>query len=325
MYRQARTMRIGYFGDGVWAHRALERIVDDRRFAVVFVAARNESPDLALKVYADRLNVPFLAPPDVNNSEFIETVRELSPELLVSMSFDQIVRKDLREAARRGFINCHAGALPFYRGRSVLNWAIINGEPRFGVTVHDIDDGIDTGDIIRQDWVAIEENDTYGTILEKAYTQCAETLYSSLVDIAQGCASRTPQKDIHTVGSYCKRRKPGDEWLDWSWSARCVHDFVRGISQPGPCARTLYERKRVAIVESRLIKDAPDYIGTPGEVVDRTPAGNIVKVGDSTILISKIADIDPADDGLANVRVPRFRVGTRFGSAGHSPSAGGNT
>ena len=211
-------MRIGYFADGPWSHRAIEKLVVDDNIDVVFIVPRYESQDSILKNWSVKLGIPFLPTKDVNEPSFISSLRGYNAELFVSMSFNQILKSEIISTPPLGFINCHAGELPYYRGRNVLNWVLINGEDHFGVTVHYVDEGVDTGDIIKQNIVEILPEDNYGTILEKAYLTCADTLVESLKDIAGERVQTLTQADIHPVGFYCGGRGPGDEIIDWSWS-----------------------------------------------------------------------------------------------------------
>jgi methionyl-tRNA formyltransferase len=303
-------MRIGYFGDGRWAHRALEGIIEASELHVAYVVARHENPDPVLRQYAQDIDVPFFTPPNVNESSFLDDLASYSSEVNVSMSYNQILRPDAIHAAPKGFINCHAGALPFYRGRNILNWALINGEERFGVTVHFVDEGIDTGDIITQKFGAITPADDYESLLDKAVDLCADALLDALHDLRQGQVSRTLQDTIHPVGFYCSARGEGDEWIDWSWSTERIHNFVRAIAPPGPGARTVLDGDPVVILSSEKIPQAPTYIDRPGTVVGRAEEGIVVKTGDATLKISRIADWNGE---VCNPRTPRLRIGTTFG------------
>ncbi|MCL4695581.1 MAG: methionyl-tRNA formyltransferase [Burkholderiaceae bacterium] len=297
-------MRIVYFADGPWAHRALERILADPRFEIACIVPRFDTRDPVLAGFAQRLNVDFLPLANVNDPASIEQLGRYDASLFVSMSYNQIFRAPLIAAAPKGLINCHAGALPFYRGRNILNWALINGAKQFGVTVHHVDQGIDTGDIILQRHAAIDDRDDYGSLLEKATALCAETLYDALDQIERGVAQRTAQASIHPVGTYFGRRREGDEWIDWSWPSRRIFDFVRGIAPPGPGARTLRGEEIVSVLAAELIEGAPDYIGRTGEVVGISGRGAVVKTGDSTLLLTRVV-----------TGVPRpLAVGQRLGA-----------
>ena len=96
------------------------------------------------------------------------------------MSFDQIFKSEIIYLSKHKIINCHAGKLPFYRGRNVLNWVLINDE-EFGITVHYVDEGIDTGDIILQKKFPISDQDNYKTLLEKSYRMCKYFIWSILM------------------------------------------------------------------------------------------------------------------------------------------------
>jgi methionyl-tRNA formyltransferase len=303
-------MRIGYFGDGLWSHQALSLLLRDD-VDVAFIVARHQQPDPVLRAHARELSIPFYTSTNVNSAEFIEQIRAHACDLLISMSFDQILRAEIRELCPHGFINCHAGALPFYRGRNILNWVLINGEDHFGVTVHHVDEGIDTGDIIVQRLVPIGPDDTYADLLNAAYPVCAETLHEAVTLLAAGTAFRRKQSDVHPVGTYFGRRRPGDEIIDWTLDSKRIHDFVRGISLPGPGARCYVGDHMVAILRTALVPDAPAYIATCGEVVGHNKDEVVIKTGDSTLRVLSLAWANE-DGSLGEPLVPRFPIGTRL-------------
>ena len=301
-------LRIGYFGDGPWAHQALEKIINDKRFEIAYIVVRYDSGDEVLKSYAKKLQVPYLRHKNVNEDEFIKEIEKYDADINVSMSFNQILKKKIINLAPKKFINCHAGALPFYRGRNILNWAIINGEKKFGVTVHYVDEGIDTGDIILQKFAPIDINDRYGDLLKKAYTLCADTLYEVLKMIDGGNVSVIKQSSIHPVGFYCSSRHDGDENIDWNWPSKRIYDFVRGIANPAPGARAIFRGKEVIIDRADLIDGALSYIDKPGNVVGKKDGSVVVKTGDSTILIKKII----AAESNEEVELGNVHIGDRF-------------
>ena len=304
-------MRIGLFGDGKWAQLALNKILGDPNFEVSFLVPRYDKPDQVLIKIAETSNIPVLLHGNVNSIDFIEKLAKHNADIFVSMSFDQIFKGELIKLTPYGVINCHAGALPYYRGRNVLNWAIINGEDSFGVTVHYVDEGIDTGDIIIQKHVDIAIDDDYSTLLEKAYSNCADALYAALKLISQGNVQITKQESIHPVGFYCGRRIEGDELIDWNWNSRRIYDFIRAITVPGPCARTYLQKDSLAVVKSELIINAPNYIGTPGEVLSKDSRGIVIKTGDSTLRITYVAKLN--NNVPVDFIVPKYKIGTRLG------------
>jgi len=222
---------------------------------------------------------------NVNSKDFISSVTKYECDLFVSMSFNQIFKSQIINLPRLKTINCHAGNLPFYRGRNVINWALINDEVTFGITVHYVDTGVDTGDIILQKQFPINDNDDYSTLLSLAYVECANILYDAILLLKQNLASPTKQKDIHPIGFYCSQRKKGDELLAWNQNSRDIFNFIRALCEPGPRARSFINGKEIKINKAEYIYDAPNYKGIVGSVIQKDSGGFLVKTKDSFIRI----------------------------------------
>lgn len=278
-------MRIGYFADGTWAHLSLDALLSDSNIRVCFICVRYEEPDPTLMEKGKRHGIDVIRHPNINSDEFYSLMERYRSDLFVSMSFNQIFRRRLLDMPPLGAINCHAGKLPFYRGRNVLNWALINDEPEFGITVHYIDEGIDTGDIILQETHPISDSDTYATLLDRAYEGCASLLYKAVCEVMDGTAQRVCQRDIDPVGMYCGMRGPGDERINWNQSSRVVFNFIRAITRPGPGAVSYIDGKVITIYEARMVKGARAYINTPGQVLGKTEDGFLVKTRDTVLEI----------------------------------------
>jgi len=280
-----RYLTIGYFADGPWAHKAFDKLLSYDKVCIAFVCARHDTPDQILKTKASLNGIDFITHPKINSDDFHDIVSHYRCDLFVSMSFNQIFKKRIINYPVFGTINCHAGKLPFYRGRNILNWALINDEKEFGITVHYMDEGIDTGDIILQESYPIGEHDDYATLLERAYDGCAELLFNAIKQIQAGTAKRIPQYFIHPIGTYCSARIEGDERLDWNQNSRDIFNFVRAISKPGPQARTFLNNVELMINKVRWLPQAPIYKGIPGAVIQKNEEGFIVKTKDSYVLV----------------------------------------
>lgn len=293
-------MKIGYFADGPWSHKALKMLLECEEIEIGFICVRFNDPDKFLIEVAKQKNIVLLRNQNINSDEFYLTLTRNYCDLFVSMSFNQIFKKRTYSIPKFGTINCHAGRLPFYRGRNVLNWALINDEKEFGVTVHYVDEGVDTGDIIAQYIYPISDDDNYSSLLDKAYDGCAETLFEVLSNFDKYKALRLSQKSIHPTGFYCSGRMDGDEIVDWNQGSRRIYNFVRAICLPGPRALTHINGCDVRINRVEMIKGAPNYLGVPGAVLEVSPNYLIVKTGDSFIKVS-----DWATES-------KIRVGDRF-------------
>lgn len=297
---RAGRLHFGLFADGVWAQNFLKKALSDDTLAVDFVCLRNDKPDETLRRLAENSGIDVLRDGHINGAGFLEKLRGYGSDLFVSLFFDQIFRETLIHMPPLKTINCHAGKLPFYRGRSVLNWALINDEKEFGITVHYMDEGIDTGDIILQRTFPISDEDNYRTLRERAYLECPKILYDAIKQIQAGSVKVTRQKDIHPLGSYCGARGENDEIVNWNQTSREIFCFIRALTEPGPCACSFVNGERIRLFSAREMPGAPAYKGIPGQVLMKTEEGAVVKTGDSYILLT-------AYEG-------KLRAGDRLGS-----------
>ena len=296
-------MRIILFGDGDWAMNCLRPLRDaGHELAAVVLRARPGGGGLAEA--ARSLGVPILQPSHVNAPETVATIAGLRPDVNLSIAYDQIFGAAIRETAG-WFLNVHAGKLPAYRGRNIINWAIINGETEIGVTVHLVDHGIDTGDILLQRVLPIAWTDTYGDVLARVVREIPSLVVEALQLIASGKADPRPQEGS---GTYFGGRREGDEWIDWSQPSADVYNKIRGIAYPGPGARTMLGDRPVIVWRAAYDPRWPRYRATPGEVVGRAAgSGVIVKTGDSTVLLQDV-QMDGRPSGIAD-----WPIGLRLG------------
>jgi methionyl-tRNA formyltransferase len=293
-------LKIGYFADGPWAHNAFEQLNKDESLLIDFIVPRHNTTDDDLKSYSKKNNIDYLKTANVNSSNFLQEVSNYQSDLFISMSFNQIFKGDFLNLPKLGVINCHAGKLPFYRGRNILNWVLINDENDFGVTVHYVDEGIDTGDIVVQETYFITDDDDYNTLLNRAYVGCGEQLYKAVKKIQSGDVNSIKQSDIHPVGFYCGRRTHGDEVIDWNQTSREIFNFVRAICKPGPKARAHINGKEMKINKIAMIEEAVNYRNTVGQIVGRNGHHLVVKTLDTTLEI-----IEYEFEG-------KIRIGDRF-------------
>lgn len=280
-------IKIGYFADGPWGHNALLNLLEDETIEICFIVPRNDTKDTFLKEKAEEYGIDYLCPIKVNSDEFYEIAQKYGCDLFVSMSYNQIFRSRIYNLPPLKTINCHAGKLPFYRGRNILNWALINDEKEFGITVHYVDDGIDTGDIILQRAYPITDEDNYNTLLEVAYKECPDILYQAIKEIQNGTAHRIPQDVISKNGLYCGMRSLGDEVIDINSTSREMFNFVRAICTPGPRAVAYLNGKPVYINKVIYNPDFPKYKGTNGQILGKIEGIPILKTKDSYVLIEE--------------------------------------
>lgn len=278
-----KKITIGYFADGPWAHKAFAYLIQDKSITIAFICIRYDKADPVLQELGKQYQIDVLKSPNINSPEFIQKLKKYQADLFVSMSFNQIFKEEIINMPQLKTINCHAGKLPYYRGRNVLNWVLINDEKEFGITVHYVDKGIDTGDIILQRTYKITDEDTYATLLERAYEGCADILYDAVKLIQCGNMQSVRQEMIDKIGLYCGMRVEGDEILDWHQTSREIFNFVRALCIPGPRALSFIRDEPVLLNRVQLVEGAHVYKGIPGQVIGRGKQGFYVKTLDSMV------------------------------------------
>ncbi len=244
-------LKIGYFADGKWARNCFLKILKNPQIQINFIVLRKQK-DIKLEKLALKYHIPCYTDTNVNSKEFLNELQKYSNDLLVSMSFDQIFKDEILKLYSKKIINCHAGKLPFYRGRNILNWALINDEKEFGITVHFIDKGIDTGDIILQKTYEIKDSDDYSTLLNLCHRECANLLYESLILFLNNEVNSYKQTG---GGFYCPKRIKGDEIINWTQNTREIFNFIRALNAKDLGASTFIKEKEIKIYKSEIYKE----------------------------------------------------------------------
>ncbi len=274
--------KIAFYGDGEWALNTLKPLIRSKVCSIDTVFARFPKGDKEIELFCKKNKLKYIKTKNIN--DYILN-SNLKFDIGISVSFDQIFKKETISSHKKGLINCHAGNLPDYKGRNILNWALINNEKSFGISVHYIDSGVDTGDIILQKSFKINHNDDYKDLLDLAYLECPKIVLDSIDLIIKNKVKPISQKNIKKHPIYCSRRREGDEIINWESSSLEIYNFIRALVYPGPFAQTYLNNDIIYIKKSEYIPDAPIYKGIPGSVIKKDENGFLVKTGDSYILI----------------------------------------
>ena len=219
----------------------------------------------AVKEYALEKNLRLLQPTNLKDETFLEELRSLNANLQVVVAF-RMLPEVVWRMPKFGTFNLHASLLPEYRGAAPINWAIINGETKTGVTTFFIDDKIDTGAMILNDEIAIGENETAGELHDRLMILGSETVIKTLALIEKGNVSATLQSENPEIKTAYKLNRENCK-IDWNKSGREIHNLVRGLS-PYPAAWCFIKDNdqewNVKIYETRFETENHNYI--PGTV-----------------------------------------------------------
>ena len=236
-----------------------------------------------VKALAEESGLPVLQPARLKTTEAINWVKALQADLLVLAFVTDFVPNEMIEAVTHGGINYHPSLLPKYRGGSAINWAIINGEKKTGVTIHFIDNGIDTGPILLQKEVSIEPDDTLKSVyFKKLYPLGIEMIPEAVRLIREGKAKPFPQDN--TKASFQPVIKEADAVIDWKHPTEKIYNLIRG-SNPSPGATTTLRGEKLKIWEGVPHSET----GSPGELIRIDPEqGIIVGTGDGSIIAQRV-------------------------------------
>lgn len=179
-----------------------------------------------------------------------ETVKAAKPDVIFSFYYRSLIDMKILSLAPLGAFNMHGSLLPKYRGRACVNWAVLNGETETGVTLHHMTKYADRGNIVNQEAVSIGENETSHDVFMKIIPASGRVLSRSLDDILSGNAEGVPQDE--TKATKFGRRRPEDGLIDWSKSAREIHNLVRAVTRPFPGAFFYSNGKKVMVWKTRV-------------------------------------------------------------------------
>jgi methionyl-tRNA formyltransferase len=277
-------VNIGFFGDREWARQFIVDTLDSCHIKIKFIVLRYGVENSEIQDLAIKNSIDLYVFENVNSNESIEVLSKYDVDLFVSISYDQIFKRSTLNLPKLMSINAHAGMLPFYRGRNPINWAIINNENFIGMTIHCIDEGIDTGDIILQEMIEVSESIYYDEILKVCIKRAAQLTLEALNKIYDGSYCLTKQDDIHPYGFYCIKRRSRDQIINWSDTSTNIFNHIRALHAPDLYAETFYKGNIIKIKTVKKIKEASSYIGVPGSIIHVLPDKSFfVKTGDSYI------------------------------------------
>ena len=237
-----------------------------------------------VKEAALELGLTVYQPARVREQSFMDTVRALNPDVIVVSAFGQIIPKALLELPRYGCVNIHASLLPKYRGAAPIQWAVMDGEPVSGVTIMQMDEGLDTGDMLAKTEVPLEPDETGGSLFDKLSRAGAELLIRTLPALEQG--TLTPEKQpLESPTAYARMIRKEDGRIDWNLEAEAIEQRIRGLN-PWPSAYTELTGKILKIWRAEVL---PKESGqTPGTVTEAGKGGFCVQTGKGVLRLLEV-------------------------------------
>lgn len=297
-------MNVIFMGTPDFAVPCLEKLIEYHNVTAVFsqpdkpVGRKQILTPPPVKQCANEHNIAVFQPKSLKDDEITKQIEDMKADIIVVVAYGKILPKRILDAAKYGCINVHASLLPKYRGAAPIQWAVINGDKETGVTVMQMDEGLDTGDMLLVKKTDIGINETSEELFERLSIIGANTLIEALDDIEKGRAKPTKQGEAKT--SYAQKITKLLSPIDWNKSAFEVHNLVRGL-QTWPCAQTKLNGKNIKIHKT-VLSDIKG--GKAGEIIDSNKK-LIVSCGDGKCV--EILELQP--DGKKRMDTKSFLAG----------------
>ncbi|MFW2366825.1 MAG: methionyl-tRNA formyltransferase [Desulforhopalus sp.] len=285
-----KPLRIIFMGTPDFAVATLQALLDgpDEVVAVVTQPDKGRGRGKKVtppptKVLAEAANIQVLQPAKIKTDEFRNGLLTYQPDLIVVTAYGRILPPSLLELAPMGCINVHGSLLPKYRGAAPIQWTVIKGEKEAGVTIIQMDEGMDTGDMLLTAKVNTDPDETAGTLFNKLAVLGSEALLQAIQGVKEGTITPVPQD--HSLATVAPMLKKNDGLIDWSRDAEELECLIRGLD-PWPSAFCFHNNKRLRLFRPEVVYKDTD--AAPGAVVHGDKRGLLVACGSNGLLIKEI-------------------------------------
>lgn len=249
-------MNVIYMGSPEFSVFGLEALIGSHHNVVAAVSRedkikgrKRQLQPTAVKKKCLELGIPVLTPKDINSKEFLEEIRQFNADVIVVSAFGRILKKDILNLFPYGVINIHGSLLPAYRGASPMNAVLHDGCSETGITIMYMNEGMDEGDILKEEAIPIGENETFDSLMPRMGKLGGKLITECLDLLAENRAPRIKQKDAEAT--YCELLTRDDERIDWNFPGLDIHNQVRSLSSE-PGAYTYYCGTVFKIIETNF-------------------------------------------------------------------------
>lgn len=300
-------LKIVFLGTPEFAIPSLQTLVSSgHNVAAVFTqpdrpkGRGNQLAEAPVKIAASALDIPVFQPERIRRPEAIQQLREFAAELMVVVGYGQIIPQVIIDLPKDGILNVHASLLPKYRGAAPIQWAIANGETETGVTIMQIDAGLDTGGMLLKAKVAIGPDETAPELSARLAPLGAQCLTSAIKQIEDGTVTREKQNEREATLAPILKKEDGR--IDWSRPAQQIYNRLRGFT-PWPGAYTSFRGQAILITRAKPAVSLEIAIGA----LHSSDRRLLVGCGDNTTL--ELFEVQPA--GKKRMSVDAFLNGYR--------------
>ncbi len=283
-------MNIVFMGTPKFAVSSLQKLCDEGH-NIKLVVTQPDRPfgrgkkikKSEVKEKAEELRLEIFQPLRVKHEDSVKKIKDLSPDLIIVIAYGQLLSKEILDIPKFGCINVHASLLPKLRGAAPINWAIINGDKKSGVTTMLMDEGLDTGDMLLKKEIDITDDMTAGELHDLLSEAGAQLLIETINEID----SIKRLKQDNEESSYAPMLRKETSLINWNDSAKNVHNTVRGLN-PDQLAYFIYDDKNVKVHKTLIDNDSDKSDYDAGTVLRADKTGIYVKTGEGIIIVKEL-------------------------------------
>ncbi len=239
----------------------------------------------SLAELAKENNISVYFPDNINDTKWLKLLRDIGPDVLLSCYFRQMIKQEVLDVPRLAAVNLHGSLLPKYRGRCPVNWQLVHGEKKSGVTLHHMVLQADAGDIVGQKAVDVADTDTALDLFAKLEDAAVDVLREYIPKLLDGTAPRIVQD--HSQATYFGGRKPSDGKIDWQWDAQRICNLVRAVAWPYPGA--FFEKDGSTIMAWAAEPMDQETQARPGTVLRADSREAVVAAGKGAVKLKCIS------------------------------------
>ncbi len=291
-------MKIIFAGNGIRGIACLDAIKN--KYNIVGVIGHKTQKNELIS-QAEKFGFATFQPSNINSSNFVNKIKALKADICILAGYGQIVKNNFLSITKYGCINLHAGKLPQYRGSSPMNWALINGDNEYSISIIKVDEGVDTGPVLAEKTFSISTKDTILDLHNNANIYFPKILLNVLSNIVKNKLKPLNQNESNS--SYYPLRFPEDGIVFFDqFSAEEIHNRIRALTDPYPGVLCYFKDRKIKILSSQLTQRP--FFGEPGRIYRVSKKGLLVCAKDRCLWLTKVIDIKTGKD--LSIKIKRY-------------------
>ena len=293
-------MKIIFFGKGKRGLVCLQKMQQEQENILLIISQENDPYRQTFEQIAKESKIEISCPTDPNANYFLEKLGSFEADLFVLAGYGMILRESCLSIPKINCINLHGGKLPEYRGSSPMNWALINGEKQIGISIIEVDSGIDTGNVLAECSTKIDQHTNIAELHEWANEKFPVLLLSVITKIKEG--TLVPKKQDNSIACYYPRRFSEDGFILWD-QTNCIdaHNKIRALSEPYPCAYSYWEKRKIKFISSKI----PEYSfrGEAGRIYRKSKGSFLIGTKDQALWITEALFCDDQSSAYSELQL----------------------